>query len=95
MHVRVVDGELRAGVKLHFLSSGFALDPAEVGVFAPLPRPVAALGLGEVGYVQAGVKEAGRVRIGDTLIAADQAVAIPVVEYRNAVPRGGTRGSNA
>jgi GTP-binding protein LepA len=86
MHVRVVDGELRAGVKLHFLSNGVTLDAAEVGVFTPRPRPVAALGPGQVGYLQARVKDAGRVRIGDTLTAAEQAVAIPVAQYRTAVP---------
>jgi GTP-binding protein LepA len=64
LHVRVVDGELRAGVQqLHFLSNGVTLDPAEVGVFTLRPRPVAALGTGQVGYLQAGVKDAGRVRI--------------------------------
>jgi GTP-binding protein LepA len=65
--VRVFDGTLRQGMRIQLMSSGKIYEVARVGVFAPRPLTVDALGPGEVGFVMAGIKEVTEARIGDTL----------------------------
>jgi GTP-binding protein LepA len=65
--VRVFDGVLRQGMKIQLMSSGKMYEVDRVGVFAPRPFPVEALGPGEVGFVMAGIKEVTEARIGDTV----------------------------
>jgi GTP-binding protein LepA len=65
--VRVFDGTLRQGRRIQLMSSGKIYEAARVGVFAPRPMTVDALGPGEVGFVMAGIKEVTEARIGDTL----------------------------
>jgi GTP-binding protein LepA len=66
-HVRIVDGAIRTGEKIRFLASAATADALEVGVFRPAKEPVEALGAGEIGYIVTGIKDAGAVRIGDTV----------------------------
>src|SRR5215510_13479308 len=65
--VRVFDGILRRGMRIQLMSNGKTYDVDRVGVFAPRPLMVDALGAGEVGFVMAGIKEVTEARIGDTL----------------------------
>ncbi len=65
--VRVFDGVLRPGMRIQLMSSGKVYEVARLGVFAPRPLMVEALGPGEVGFVMAGIKEVTEARIGDTL----------------------------
>ncbi len=77
--VRVFDGVLRRGMPIQLMSSGRVYDVARVGVFAPRPVSVEALGPGEVGFVMAGIKEVTEARIGDTVTdpARPTATALP------------------
>ena len=65
--VRVFDGVLRQGMPVRLMSSGKVYEVARLGVFAPRPLTVTALGPGEVGFVMAGIKDVTEARIGDTL----------------------------
>jgi len=77
--VRVFDGVLRRGMPIQLMSSGRVYDVARMGVFAPRPVSVEALGPGEVGFVMAGIKEVTEARIGDTVTdpARPTATALP------------------
>jgi GTP-binding protein LepA len=77
--VRVFDGVLRRGMPIQLMSSGRVYDVARLGVFAPRPVSVEALGPGEVGFVMAGIKEVTEARIGDTVTdpARPTATALP------------------
>jgi GTP-binding protein LepA len=65
--VRVFDGVLRLGMRVQLMSSGKVYEVSRLGLFAPRPLMVDALGPGEVGFVMAGIKEVTEARIGDTL----------------------------
>jgi len=69
-HVRVFNGELRAGVVLKLLHSGRNVEIKEVGSFNPKPYPRDALTVGETGYMTANIKSPKDVKIGDTLTDA-------------------------
>jgi len=65
--VRVFDGVLRPGMRVQLMSSGKVYEVSRLGLFAPRPLMVEALGRGEVGFVMAGIKEVTEARIDDTL----------------------------
>ena len=69
-HVRVFNGELRAGVVLKLLHSGRNVEIKEVGSFNPKPYVRDALTVGETGYMTANIKSPKDVKIGDTLTDA-------------------------
>ncbi len=66
-YVRVVDGTLAVGDKIQFMATGETHDAEEVGVLTPKAVAVGTLGPGEVGYLITGVKEIGRIKVGDTI----------------------------
>jgi GTP-binding protein LepA len=68
-YVRVSEGELRSGMKLHLLNAKRSFMPMEVGSFDPKFHPEAALSMGEIGYVVTGLKNLRDVRVGDTVSA--------------------------
>ncbi len=83
--VRVVAGTLRTGARLRFVQAGAVHDADEVGVRAPVPTPVAALGPGETGYLIAGIKDVGEARSGETVTEAARP-AEPLAGYRDPKP---------
>src|SRR5687768_2479100 len=66
-HVRVFNGELRAGMTVKLLHSGKSVDIKEVGSFNPKPYVRESLGVGETGYITANIKSPKDVKMGDTL----------------------------
>ncbi len=68
--VRVVDGTLRRGQKIRFMSTGRTFEVVKVGVLAPAAREVDELGPGEVGLVGANIKDVHDPKIGDTVTDA-------------------------
>ncbi len=70
--VRVVDGELRKGMKVVFMSTGREYEVAELGVFTPKPKVVDALGVGEVGFFFANIRDIVQAKIGDTIAQVRQ-----------------------
>ncbi|MGE5528192.1 MAG: translation elongation factor 4 [Patescibacteria group bacterium] len=81
-YVRVVDGELRRGMKIRLMASGRDFDLDELGFFTPEMTPAASLGPGEVGYLIAGIKDVRDTRVGDTVTAAAAPAAEPLPGYR-------------
>ncbi|HEX8591190.1 MAG TPA: translation elongation factor 4 [Candidatus Paceibacterota bacterium] len=66
---RVFDGEFKKGDILRFAAAGSRFTALETGIFMPDELPTERLGPGEIGYIVTGVKEAGVVNVGDTVIA--------------------------
>ncbi len=69
-YVRVMDGTLAVGERVQFMATGENHDAEEVGVLTPKALAVGTLGPGEVGYLITGVKEIGRIKVGDTITTA-------------------------
>src|SRR2546421_901552 len=66
-HVRVFNGELRAGIQVKLLHSGKNVEIKEVGSFNPKPYVREKLEVGETGYMTANIKSPLEVKMGDTI----------------------------
>ena len=66
-HVRVFNGELKAGMNVKLLHSGKNVEVKEVGSFNPKPYVRERLETGETGYITANIKSPLDVKMGDTL----------------------------
>jgi len=66
-YVRMIDGQISANEKFHLLRAKTESETKEVGYFNPELKPTPQLKTGEIGYIATGIKEAGRVRVGDTI----------------------------
>src|SRR6266851_487901 len=76
--LRVIDGEIRRGMKIRFMSTDRSYEVTELGIFTPKPKPVDSLGVGEVGFFSANIKDIVQAKIGDTVTGErDQVVALP------------------
>lgn len=77
-YVRVVDGQLRKGMKIKFFSHGKQFEVDEVGFRRLKYFPTDVLDTGEVGYVFAGIKQVSDTRVGDTITDAVDAATEPL-----------------
>jgi GTP-binding protein LepA len=67
--VRVVDGEIKNGEEIYLMAGKIEGKVKELGVFKPELIPQKELKTGEIGYIATGIKEPGKVRVGDTIIS--------------------------
>jgi len=68
--IRVIDGTIKINDKVYLLQAKTLGDVKEIGYLNPEANPVSELKTGEIGYLATGIKEPGKVRVGDT-IASD------------------------
>ena len=69
VYARVFDGTLKKGDALTFAAAGKKFSALETGIFMPDETPTEKLEAGEIGYIVTGIKEAGVVAVGDTIMA--------------------------
>jgi len=86
VQVRVIDGTIRAGMKVSMMINGQSYDIDQVGIFSPKPLPVESLGVGEVGFVIANIKRLGDAQIGDTITEAARPTAEPFPGFQEMKP---------
>lgn len=67
-YVRVFDGKIKKEEQIYLIREKLRTETKEVGCFKPELTPGLELGAGEIGYLATGVKEAGKIRVGDTII---------------------------
>jgi len=65
--VRVFSGEIKKGDKIHLVAQDLDAEAKEVGVFVPELKECSCLKPGEIGYIKTGIKDPGKVRVGDTI----------------------------
>lgn len=83
---RVVDGVLRKGMKIKFMSSG-AVHPVErVGITTPKKVMVDELGPGEMGFFTAAIKEVADTSVGDTITEDKRQAAEALPGFKPSVP---------
>src|SRR5207302_4356158 len=76
--LRVIDGRIRTGMKIRFMSTDRSYEVTELGVFTPKPKAVDSLGVGEVGFFSANIKDIVQAKIGDTVTGErDEPQALP------------------
>jgi GTP-binding protein LepA len=86
VYIRLIDGRVRAGQRVLFMSNGKFYEVQQVGVFSPDMRPVDELTAGQVGYLTASIKRVADAKIGETITDALRPTAEPCPGYRDAKP---------
>jgi len=75
--VRVMQGEIKPGDKILVMSTGRSHLVDAVGVFTPKRKNLAKLGAGEVGWINASIKDVHGAPVGDTLTLASNPATDP------------------
>ena len=65
--VRIKDGSLKPGTRVKFMSTGREYEVAEMGIYTPKPKATDFLGVGEVGFFSANIRDIVQAKIGDTI----------------------------
>lgn len=86
VHFRVVDGRIKAGDRIQFMSNNAVYKVEEVGLFQIVRNPQNELTAGQVGYMIAGIKTVSDTRCGDTITLNDQPCADPMPGFKEAKP---------
>ena len=84
--VKIIDGTLKRGEKVKFLSNNAEYEINELGVHSPKPTPLEQLNTGEVGYIIGSIKKISEVKIGDTVTAARETAAVPLPGFKEPLP---------
>ena len=85
--VRVMQGEIRAGSKILVMSTGRIHQVDGVGVFTPKRKTLEVLRAGEVGWINASIKDVHGAPVGDTLTLAADPAARPLPGFQEMQPR--------
>jgi GTP-binding protein LepA len=83
---RVLDGMIRPGTKIRLMARGQEYQVDQVGVFSPKPVATESLGVGEVGFVFAGIKTVSDAQIGDTITEAARPTSEPFPGFKESKP---------
>lgn len=86
MKVRVVDGSIKKGDRIRFMTHDREYLVTEVGITAITNQPRDELSVGEVGYVISGIKSVEDTRVGDTVTLANRPAVQALAGYREAKP---------
>jgi len=84
--VRIVNGSIKAGMRMLLMEGKSVFEVVEVGTFHPGYVPCDELKCGEVGYVAASIKDVRDTRVGDTITNADSPAKEPLPGYRTVTP---------
>lgn len=66
-YVRIKDGTIKINEKIYLMMAKTKGEVKEIGYFKPELSPQRELKAGEIGYIATGIKEPGKVRVGDTI----------------------------
>src|SRR5687768_11024724 len=83
---RVIDGTISTGMKIRFFNTGRDYQVETLGVNKPRPTPIEKLGVGEVGFLTASIKEVADVQIGDTITEAARPTKEPFPGFQEIKP---------
>jgi GTP-binding protein LepA len=86
VHLRIFDGSIKRGMKIRFMSNGSEYEVETAGVFKLALIETETLSSGSVGYIIAGIKTVGDVRVGDTVTAAENPCAQALPGFREVKP---------
>nr|WP_276129376.1 translation elongation factor 4 [Rubrobacter indicoceani] len=84
--VRLFDGSLKKGDSVRAMGSEEQFEVLEVGCYSPKPTALATLGVGEVGYIIAGLKDIEALRVGDTVTRVDEPATDQLPGYAQVLP---------
>jgi GTP-binding protein LepA len=85
--VRVMQGEIKPGDKILVMSTGRTHLVDDVGVFTPKRKKLERLAAGEVGWINASIKDVHGAPVGDTLTHAGKPAEAPLPGFQTMQPR--------
>jgi GTP-binding protein LepA len=83
---RVVDGELKKGMRIKLMSTGASYLIERVGIFRPRQEMKPSLGPGEIGFFTAAIKQVADTRVGDTITDERRPAATALPGFKPAQP---------
>ena len=84
--VRIIDGTLKKGDRIRMIKTGGTYDVDDVGVYRPKMTGVESLGPGEIGYLNASIKQVRDTRVGDTITHERRKCETPLPGFKPSVP---------
>ena len=84
--VRVMNGRLKAGMKVKMMSTGAVHPVDKVGGFTPKMTKMPDLGPGEIGFLTASIKSIADCKVGDTITEEKRPTAAPLAGFQPSVP---------
>ena len=84
--VRVMNGEIKRGMRMRMMATSAAYEIDEVGVFTPKRTKRQSLGPGELGYVSAQIKAVADCQVGDTLTDDRKPTDKPLAGFKPNMP---------
>src|ERR671931_645304 len=84
--IRVIDGVIRPGMKIRLMAQGQDYESLQLGIFTPKPIEVDELGVGEVGFLVANIKNVGDAKIGDTITESGRPTTAPFPGFKELKP---------
>ncbi|WP_428928314.1 translation elongation factor 4 [Marinibacterium sp. SX1] len=84
--VRIMDGTLKKGERVRFMSNGTIHHVDRIGVFRPAMQMVDSLGPGEIGFLTASIKQVRDTRVGDTITHEKKGAETPLPGFKPSVP---------
>jgi GTP-binding protein LepA len=84
--IRVIDGMIRPGMKIRLMAQGQDYESLQLGIFTPKAVEVDELGVGEVGFLVANIKNVGDAKIGDTITETSRPTAEPFPGFKELKP---------
>ncbi|MBQ16169.1 MAG: elongation factor 4 [Planctomycetaceae bacterium] len=82
IYLRVMEGTIRTGEKIHFMRAGTEHEVLELGQFRPAMTECSSLGPGQVGYLVTRIKELGAVHVGETVTGVSRPAEEPLAGYQ-------------
>ncbi len=84
--IRVIDGAIRPGMKIRLMAQGQDYETLQLGIFNPKSVEVNELGVGEVGFLVANIKNVGDAKIGDTITESARPTTEPFPGFKELKP---------
>ena len=84
--IRVVDGVVRPKMKVRLMAAVQDYEVEQVGVFVPKPEAVDQLGVGEVGFLIANIKNVADAKVGDTVTESGRQTAVAFPGFKEMKP---------
>ena len=84
--VRIIDGVMKKGDRVKFMSNNTIHGIDKIGVFRPQMQDVAELGPGEIGFITASIKQVRDTRVGDTITSERKGTEEPLDGFKPSQP---------
>lgn len=84
--VRVMDGTIRPGQNITLMHNQKTFNVLELGVFTPVPKKIAELRSGDVGFIIANIKVVTDAKVGETITTTENSCTEPLSGFKDVKP---------